>query len=130
MTSKGSLRPTDGELEILRVLWKRGPSTVREVHERIRTRRRTAYTTTLKMMQLMAEKGLLSRDDSSRTHVYSPALGEKEAQQGLVSDLLERAFGGSAEKLVLRALSAKEVPPEELAHIRSLLDEMERRGKK
>jgi len=126
MASKGTLRPTAGELEILRVLWKLGPSTVRDVHERIRTRRRTAYTTTLKMMQLMAEKGLLSRDDSSRTHVYSAALGEKKAQQGLVRDLLERAFGGSAEKLVVRALSAKKVSADELARIRALLDEMER----
>ena len=124
MTTKGALRPTDGELEILRVLWKRGPSTVRDVHERIRTRRRTAYTTTLKMMQLMAEKGLLSRDDSSRTHVYSAAFTEKETQQGLVSDLLDRAFAGSAEKLVVRALSAKKVSPDELDRIRTLLDEM------
>ncbi len=118
-------RPTDAELAILRVLWQLGPSTVREIHEALPGRQATVYTTTLKFLQIMLEKGLVERDDSRRTHVYVPRLSEEETQRQLVGDLLERAFGGSAEKLVLQALSAKRIAPEDLARIRQLLDQRE-----
>lgn len=114
-------RPTDAELEILRVLWERGPSTVRQVHEALASSRETGYTTTLKLMQIMADKGLVTRDESSRTHVYGARVPRDVTQRQLVRDLLDRAFGGSAGRLVLQALSA--VPPsrEELAEIQRLI---------
>ena len=117
-------KPTDAELAILRVLWRRGPSTVREVAADLG--RGGAYTTILKLLQIMAEKRLVRRDESSRTHVYAAAFTEHQTQRQLVSDLLDRAFGGSAPKLVLHALEARKATPEELAEIRRLLDE--RRG--
>jgi BlaI family penicillinase repressor len=115
-------RPTDAELAILRVLWQRGPSTVRQVHEALATRE-TGYTTTLKLMQIMAEKGLVLRDESARTHVYSAKLSEADTQTQLVKDLMERAFGGSAKTLVMRALTAEATSPEELREIRKLIDD-------
>ena len=118
-------RPTDGELAILRVLWRRGPSTVRDVLEQLNEVQETGYTTVLKMMQIMTEKGLLARDDRDRTHVFEPRLAEEETQKQLLGDLLERAFNGSAKKLVMQALSAKKATPKELAEIRQLLDEIE-----
>ena len=117
-------RPTDGELEILRVLWQRGPSTVRDVHDRLGPRKGTAFNTTLKLLQIMYEKGLVTREDFRRPHVYSPALPEEQMQRRLVSDFLERAFGGSARRLVA-ALTAADIPDEELNAIRQLLDEWE-----
>jgi predicted transcriptional regulator len=117
-------KPTDAELAILRVLWDRGPSTVREVAAALG--RDGAYTTILKLLQIMADKRLVRRDESARTHVYAAALTEHQTQRQLVSDLLDRAFGGSASKLVLHALEARKATPEELAEIRRLLDE--RRG--
>jgi predicted transcriptional regulator len=117
-------RPTDAELAILRVLWARGPSTVREVAAALG--RDSAYTTILKLLQIMADKRLVRRDESARTHVYAAAFTEHQTQRQLVSDLLDRAFGGSASKLVLHALEARKATPEELAEIRRLLDE--RRG--
>ena len=118
-------RPTDRELTILRILWDNGPSTVRQVNEAMNTDGSTGYTTTLKLMQIMTDKGLLCRDDSQFKHVYEPALTEEKAQKQLVGDMLERAFCGSAEKLVLRALSAKKISAGELASIRKMLDEFE-----
>ncbi len=115
-------RPTDAELAILRVLWDRGAATVREVHETLAEARDTGYTTTLKLMQIMAEKGLVTRDESSRTHVYTARLAQGETQRQLVSDLVDRAFGGSAAALVLQALDAGETSPEELNQIRALID--------
>jgi BlaI family transcriptional regulator, penicillinase repressor len=115
-------RPTDAELAILRVLWPLGPSTVRQVHEAL-ARRETGYTTTLKLMQIMAEKGLVLRDESARTHVYSAKVSEADTQAQLVKDLMERAFGGSAKALVMRALTAEETSPEELREIRKLIDD-------
>ena len=115
-------RPTDAELAILRVLWRRGPSTVRQVHEELGEE--TGYTTVLKLMQIMAEKGLVTRDESERTHVYKARLPEEETQKQLVTDLLERAFSGSASKLVMQALSAKKASAKELAEIRKLLNEI------
>lgn len=120
-------RPTDAELAILQVLWDRGPSTVREVHERLGERQKTAYTTALKLLQIMLEKGLVVRDESSRAHVYRAAVAREATQRGLVGDLLERGFGGSAETLVLRALEAKRSSPEELERIRELLDRLRER---
>ena len=115
-------RPTDAELAILRVLWEQGPTTVRQVHEVLSEARETGYTTTLKLMQIMADKGLVTRDESARTHVYTARLSRDETQQQLVSDLLDRAFGGSAAALVLQALNAGETSPDELAEIRELID--------
>ena len=116
-------RPTDAELAILRVLWERGPSTVRQVHEILIARvGPTAYTTALKLLQIMTEKGLVRRDDTDRSHVYTPRLTEEQTQRQLVRDLLDRAFGGSASKLVIQALSARRATPEELGEIRRLIE--------
>jgi BlaI family transcriptional regulator, penicillinase repressor len=116
-------RPTDAELAILRVLWERGPSTVRQVHEVLVSRvGPTAYTTALKLLQIMTEKGLVRRDDTDRSHVYMPRLTEEQTQRQLVRDLLDRAFGGSASKLVMQALHAKRSTPEELGEIRRLIE--------
>ena len=116
-------RPTDAELAILRVLWERGPSTVRQVHEVLVQRvGPTAYTTALKLLQIMTEKGLVRRDESDRTHVYQARLSEEQTQRQLVRDLLDRAFGGSASKLVMQALNAKRATPEELGEIRKLIE--------
>ena len=115
-------RPTDAELAILRVLWEHGACTVRQVHEALSRERPAAYTTALKMLQIMTEKGLVRRDVSDRTHVYQPRLSEEQTQRQLVRDLLDRAFGGSSSKLVMQALSAKRATPEELSEIRRLLE--------
>jgi predicted transcriptional regulator len=120
-------RPTDAELAILRVLWRRGPSTVRQVHDVLSADKPTGYTTVLKFMQIMTEKGLLLRDESQRSHVYRPQVPAEKTQQQLVGDLLERAFEGSAQRLVMQALSTKKVTPAELAQIRELIDKIERR---
>jgi BlaI family transcriptional regulator, penicillinase repressor len=120
-------KPTPGELEILRVLWSRGPSTVREVHEALGAHD-TGYTTALKLLQIMADKGLVARDETARAHVYTAQVGEGDTQRQLVGELLDRAFGGSAAKLVMQALSTRESSPEELAGIRRLLDELETPG--
>ncbi len=122
-------RPTEAELEILRVLWERGPSTVRQVHEAIAAARETGYTTTLKLMQIMADKGLVTRDESSRTHIYAPRASQESTQRQLVTDLVTRAFGGSAAELVLRALSSHTTSDDELAEIRKIIDE-EREGRR
>jgi len=106
-------RPTDSELAILRVLWNRGPSTVREVHEALQDG--TGYTTVLKLMQIMTEKGLVVRDESQRAHVYSSRVTQEKTQRQLVTDLVDRAFGGSPAQLAMQALSSKKTSPEELA---------------
>lgn len=121
-------RPTDAELAILRVLWRRGPSTVRQVQEELARVQATGYTTALKLLQIMAEKGLVDRDESQRSHVYRPRLSEDHTQRQLVGDLMDRAFGGSSRKLVMQALAAKPATPEELAEIRRLLEELEGGG--
>ena len=115
-------RPTDGELAILRILWDRGPSTVRQVHDVLAHERQAAYTTALKLLQIMTEKGLVSRDESDRAHVYQARLTEEQTQRQLVGDLLDRAFGGSASKLVMQALATTRATPDELQEIRRLLD--------
>lgn len=113
-------KPTDAELAILRVLWSRGPSTVRDVA--VEMGREGSYTTVLKLLQIMAEKGLVRRDEAARTHVYEAAASEDDTQRQLVGDLLHRAFDGAAGKLVLRALEDGKVTPGELAEIRKLLN--------
>lgn len=129
MPKKVLPKPTDAELAILRVLWERGPSTVRDVTEALQVERGTGYTTALKLLQIMHDKGLVRRDDSQRTHVYSAVASEDVTQQQLIRDLLDRAFGGSARQLVLQALSSRKASPAELAEIRKLLDELEQKSK-
>ena len=112
-------KPTDAELAILRVLWARGPSTVRDVAETMG--REGAYTTVLKLMQIMLDKGLITRDDAARAHIYKPAYSQDHTQRQIVRDLLDRLFDGSAAQLVMQALSAKKASPEELRAIRRVL---------
>jgi len=126
MARRPTTGPTEAELEILMVLWERGPSTVREVNEALNLKQPTGHTTTLKFMQIMTEKGLLLRDESVRPQVYRPRLSKEKTQRKLVKDLLKRAFDDSAAQLVLRALTTGSPTEKELAEIRRLLDEMER----
>ncbi len=116
-------RPTDAELEILTVLWSIGPATVREVHNVITRRRPAQYSTILKFMQIMAEKGLVRRNEKERAHVYQAARPREWTQRQLAGDLMERAFSGSAKALLIGALSARKANQEELAELRKLLDE-------
>lgn len=125
MRQSGPPRPTNAEVAILRVLWERGPSTVRQIHGVLSEARPTGYTTVLKLLQIMMEKGLVRRDERQRTHVYAARHGEVATQRRLVRDLVERVFGGSAMKLVVRALDAKKAKPEELQAIRRLLDDLQ-----
>ena len=122
-------RPTDAELEILTVLWSRGPSSVREVHEVVNLRKPTQYSTVLKFMQIMTEKGLLRRDERQRAHIYEAAQPQQRTQQQLAGDLLQRAFGGSASNLMMGALSARKTSKEELSELRRLLDDFEKGAK-
>jgi predicted transcriptional regulator len=124
----GPPRPTDAELDILTVLWSRGPSTVRDVHEALIARKPMQYTTVLKLMQIMTEKRLVRRDEQQRAHVYEPSRPREWTQRQLAGDLLQRAFGGSARGLLLGALSAKKASKADLAELRRLLDEY-REGK-
>jgi BlaI family penicillinase repressor len=128
-TANAAPRPTPGELEILRVLWEHGPSTVREVQERLDERRPTGYTTVLKLLQIMTEKRLVRRDERARAHVYAARAPEEDTQRQLVRDLLDRAFAGQAGKLVLHALEARKTSRQELELIREMLDEIEGGGK-
>lgn len=118
-------KPTDSELEILQVLWAHGPSTVRFVNDELSQKRDVGYTTTLKLLQLMLEKGLVQRDDDTRTHVYRPAVRQEETQSVLLDRFVDAAFGGSAMKLVMQALGNGRTSPAELAQIRSLLNDIE-----
>jgi BlaI family transcriptional regulator, penicillinase repressor len=119
-------RPTDAELELLTVLWERGPSTVRDVHVAVERRKATLYTTVLKTLQIMAAKGLVRRDERQRAHVYAASRPMEWTQRQLAGDLLLRAFGGSAKSLMLGALSARKATAAELAEIRRLLEEYEK----
>lgn len=126
--AKGAVvpKPTDAQLAILRVLWTRGASTVREVHDVLSENRTFAYTTTLKLLQIMTAKGLTTRAVQGRIHRYRPSLPEDETQRRLVGDLLDRAFGGSASKLVMQALASPRASSEEIKKIRRLLAAAER----
>jgi BlaI family penicillinase repressor len=119
-------RPTDAELEILTVLWSRGPSTVRQIHEAIVRRKPAQYTTVLKFMQIMADKGLVRRNEEQRAHIYEPARPREWTQRQLAGDLLQRAFNGSAKSLMMGALSARKASKGELAELRRLLDDYEK----
>ena len=123
-------RPTDAELAILRILWERGPSTVRQVHDVLARDRQAAYTTALKLLQIMTEKGLVERDERDRTHIYRARLGEEQTQRQLVRDLVDRAFGGSAMKLVVQALASRRASAEELRDIRKAIDHARIEGEK
>jgi predicted transcriptional regulator len=118
-------QPTDAELDILGVLWERGPSTVREVHSVLNKRRDTGYTTVLKFLQIMFEKRLVTRDESNRAHVYEAVASREATEKGLVETFVDKAFGGSASKLVLRALASRPASADELAEIRALIKKLE-----
>ena len=122
------IRPSDGELEILQILWKNGPSTVREINDHLNTGqdKSTGYTTTLKIMQIMFEKGLLKRDDSQRTHIYSAAVREGKIQSAMLDRFLNAAYKGSASKLALHLLGNHKTTPDELAAIKALIDQLEK----
>jgi BlaI family penicillinase repressor len=122
MSRKTLNPPTKAEIRILQVLWRFGPRTVRRVYEELGE---AGYTSVLKIMQIMLEKGLLSRNDDNRTHVYAAAVPEAEAKRGLVQELMEKAFGGSSKDLIVQALSAKKASAEELLEIKKMIEEME-----
>jgi predicted transcriptional regulator len=122
MTSEQRPSPTPVELAILQVLWQRGPSTVRQVHNALKDDRDTGYSTTLKMVQVMTEKGLLLKDESTRPQVFRPSRPQEQTQVQLLDELIQRAFGGSAENLVMRAVSAKRITPSELGEIKKLVE--------
>ena len=122
----GTPRPTEAELGILNILWERGPSTVREVHEIMNAREPTGYTTALKLLQVMHVKGLVERDDSQRAHIYRPAMSKDYTQTQFVTDIVQRVFDGSPSQLVLHALgNSSRSSPEELAKIRALIERLE-----
>lgn len=125
MGRKKSIRPTDGELSILSILWRRGPSTVGDVLKELGKEKPTGYTTALKLMQIMHQKGLLERDESRQPHIYRPQAPIERTQSQLLKDFVERVYEGSTQQLVLQALGDKNASPEELAEIRALLDEIE-----
>jgi predicted transcriptional regulator len=126
MAKREIAKPTEAELAILRVLWARGPSTVREVTEALEGERAAGYTTILKLLQIMTAKGLVRRNVSARSHVYQASAPAEATQRQLVRDLLDRAFGGSAQQMVMHALATRRASPEDLAEIRRLLDELEK----
>ena len=130
MSHESLPKPTEAELELLGVLWARGPSTVRQIHEALSGQKSTGYTTTLKILQKMLEKGLLRRDECERSHVYEAVWKAEETQRQLVRDLLRRAFRGAAAKLVVQALSEEKVSETDLAEIRKMLDDLEARQKR
>jgi BlaI family transcriptional regulator, penicillinase repressor len=129
MKKKAVPKPTDAELAILRVLWERGPCTVRQVYDVLSEKRDFAYTTTLKLLQLMTEKGVTIREEQGRIHLYRAGFAQEDTQRRLVADLLDRAFGGSSAKLVVQALAAKPASAEELREIRRLLAEQKEKDR-
>jgi predicted transcriptional regulator len=125
MPRSPSRQPNDVEIAILRVVWDNGTCTVRDVHEALQAERQTGYTSTLKMMQVMCEKGLLKRDESRSPQVYRSAVPQEQTQKRIVRDLVQKVFGGSARKLVMQAVRSHKIDPEELAEIRKLLNQLE-----
>lgn len=119
-------RPTDAELTILHVLWDKGSATVREVYKILNSGKEVGYTTVLKLMQIMTEKGLVERDENCRPQIYRPCLPREQTERQLIKDLVDRAFGGSARRLVMQALEVKKASPDELAQIEKLLNKLER----
>jgi predicted transcriptional regulator len=116
-------RPTEGELELLRILWERGPSTVRDIHEQISTTRPLGYTSVLKLLQIMTDKGLVEREESGKAHIYQPAASQNETQDQLLRDISERLFAGSAAQLAMHALSLEPVNEHDLEALRTLIDQ-------
>lgn len=129
MTKEPLQKPTASELEILRVLWARGPSTVREVHDALREKKDLGYTTVLKLLQIMTAKGTVRRDEGQRAHVYEACQPATETKRQLVGDVLQRVFEGSASELLIHALEGRRTSKKELEELRSLLDEYERRAR-
>ena len=120
-------RPTEGELELLRILWDRGPSTVRDIHDQISTRRPLGYTSVLKLLQIMTDKGLVEREESGKAHIYHPAVSQNQTQDQLVRDISERLFAGSAAQLAMHALSLDQVNEHDLDALRTLIDQKRNR---
>ena len=119
-------KPTDSELEILNILWEKGPCTVREIHEVLEKSKDAGYTTTLKLMQIMNEKGLVKRDDSMRTHVYQAAVNKEKTQKHLLGKMIDSLFGGSPTQLVIQALGEHKASPDELEKIQALLNDLKK----
>lgn len=129
MAKKTIPKPTDAELEVLQILWQEGPSTVKSVNEKLNEKKEVGYTTTLKIMQIMFEKGLVNRNEAERSHIYSAAITESEIQKALIDKLLETAFSGSAAKLVMQALGNGQTSKEDLTKIREYLNQIEKEKK-
>ncbi|MGA3213596.1 MAG: BlaI/MecI/CopY family transcriptional regulator [Terriglobales bacterium] len=127
MTPEPPLKPTAAELEILRILWERGPSTVREVHEAFTANRPVGYTTVLKLLQIMTAKGTVRRNETQRAHVYESCLPAEKTKQQFATDMLQRVFEGSASQLMMHALAGRRSSPKEIAELRRMLDEYERK---
>ncbi|HXB07660.1 MAG TPA: BlaI/MecI/CopY family transcriptional regulator [Puia sp.] len=124
--STKTIKPTESELEILQVLWERDKASVREVHEELLKTKDAGYTTTLKLMQIMFEKGLVSRDDSFKTHIYQPSVSKEKTQQHLLGKMINTLFGGSSTELVLQALGNHKASPAELEEIQQLLNNLKK----
>lgn len=127
MSTGKQLKPTESELEILQFLWSRGIATVREVHEELAKVKDVGYTTTLKLMQIMHEKGLVKRDESMRTHVYQPSVNKEKTQKHMLTKMIDSLFGGSSTQLVLQALGEQKASEEELKQIQTLLDNLKKK---
>jgi len=127
MTEAQNIKPTESELEILQILWKKGNCTVREVHEILEKNKDAGYTTTLKLMQIMAEKGLVARDTSSKTHIYSALINQHKTQQHLVNKMIDNVFNGSAARLVMQALGNHSASKDEIDSIKKYLDELSKK---
>lgn len=129
MANNKTTKPTESELEILAILWEKGPATVRDIHEVLEQSKDAGYTTTLKLMQIMHEKGLVDRDTSSKTHVYKALISQKDTQQQLLSKMIDTVFNGSASQLVMQALGNRHSSAAELDAIKEYLEQMEKKGK-
>lgn len=127
MAEKKSIKPTDSELEILSVLWERGPSTVRQILDSL-ANKKTGYTTVLKLLQIMTDKGLVLRDESQRSHVYRPSEKAEKTQRRLVGELLEKAFGGAADQMVMQALKARKVSKDQLDEIKKMIEQLDQKS--
>ncbi len=127
MSNNKVIKPTESELEILQILWSKGLATVREVHEELGQTKDVGYTTTLKLMQIMHEKGLVKRDDSMRTHIYQPAVNKEKTQRHLLGKMIDSLFGGSPTQLVIQALGEHKASPEELERIQALLNDLKKK---
>ena len=126
MATTKTIKPTESELEILNILWNKGTASVREVHEVLLLTKEAGYTTTLKLMQIMHEKGLVKRDDSSKTHIYQPAVSKEKTQKHLLNKMIDQVFGGSPGELVMQALGNHKASAEELEEIQKILDNLKK----